>query len=159
MLARDDEKVVYVLFSNGKWTSVGEAVVEREAVSPDPTGRPGILMPLASATAILKPTGGGRAVTPVATPFVREPVAVARGFERALKDRAEVRESLGKPTAVDLQLAGAARAFANGNVLASERRNVYVLRADGRWFEFAFFTGPTPTPRWSAKSRYGAALG
>jgi anti-sigma factor RsiW len=156
LLARENENAVYALFADGEWSVFDVSRAPRvEEGTATPTPIPTRSVETATPTPAPLATG-------TLAPFTRRPsaepqVAVSRGrFGQLLQEREDLRRDLGSAVAAERSGNGAMGQFANGTVLATDRRNVYVLYADGHWREFALVDStprsitavstPTPTP-------------
>ncbi len=64
-------------------------------------------------------------------------LAPERGFGKVWRERPEVRQTLGWATEPERGFTGAAQAFGGGALIWSDRKEIFVLHADGRWEVFA----------------------
>lgn len=142
LLSREDERSVIALYATGRWESFADTYVEGDDDTP-----PATTPAPSAASPEVTPAVATVAPLPPATPTGQKPKAVElkRGLGKVWNEQPDVRKNLESAVGTERSFTGAVKPFANGLVIATDRRSAYVLYKNRRWQELAFF-GTVATP-------------
>ncbi len=131
-----DERIIYVLYTNGRWEQHHDEFTE-DTPTPTPTATPGPpTIPTVKAPPATPP-----AAEPTPTPAAAAAADCAfvpvRGFGRLYAMHAELRRQLACPLEAERPIQAAEQTFEGGKMLwRGDKRVIYVLIDEGAWFAF-----------------------